>query len=94
LEFPGTIKSKLPKTGTTIFTIMTALANEHKAINMAQGFPDFSCSAKLVELVNTYMKNGMNQYAPMPGLMTLRERIAEKRKHCIQPNTIPKLKLR
>lgn len=78
MEFPGTIKTKLPKTGTTIFTIMTALANEHKAINMAQGFPDFSCSPKLVELVNTYMKKGMNQYAPMPGLMMLRERIAEK----------------
>jgi methionine aminotransferase len=78
LEFPGTIKSKLPKTGTTIFSIMTALANEHKAINMAQGFPDFSCSEKLTDLVNTYMKKGMNQYAPMPGVMALRERIAEK----------------
>lgn len=78
MEFPGTIKSKLPKTGTTIFSVMTALANEHKAINMAQGFPDFSCSEKLVELVNTYMKKGMNQYAPMPGVISLRERIAEK----------------
>jgi methionine aminotransferase len=78
LEFPGTIKSKLPKTGTTIFSVMTALANEHKAINMAQGFPDFACSEKLVELVNQYMKKGMNQYAPMPGIMPLRERIAEK----------------
>jgi methionine aminotransferase len=78
LEFPGTLKSKLPKTGTTIFSTMTALATEHKAINLAQGFPDFACSPKLIELVNTYMKKGMNQYAPMPGVMALRERIAEK----------------
>jgi methionine transaminase len=78
LEFPGSIKSKLPKTGTTIFSVMTALANEHNAINMAQGFPDFSCSEKLVSLVNTYMKKGLNQYAPMPGILPLRERIAEK----------------
>lgn len=78
MEFPGSIKSKLPKTGTTIFSVMTALANEHNAINMAQGFPDFSCSEKLVSLVNTYMKKGLNQYAPMPGILPLRERIAEK----------------
>ena len=78
MEFPGTLKSKLPKTGTTIFSTMTALATENKAINLAQGFPDFACSSKLIELVNTYMKKGMNQYAPMPGVMALRERIAEK----------------
>lgn len=78
MEFPGSIKSKLPKTGITIFSVMTALANEHNAINMAQGFPDFSCSEKLVNLVNTYMKKGLNQYAPMPGILPLRERIAEK----------------
>ncbi len=78
MEFPGSIKSKLPKTGTTIFTVMSALANEHKAINLAQGFPDFSCSPKLVDLVHQYMHKGMNQYAPMPGVMALRERIAEK----------------
>ena len=57
---------------------MSALATEHNAINLAQGFPDFECSAKLVELVNHYMKAGFNQYAPMPGVMTLREKIAEK----------------
>lgn len=78
LQFNGTVKSKLPKTGTTIFTVMTALANEHQAINLAQGFPDFECSAKLIELVNHYMKKGHNQYAPMPGVMKLREMIAEK----------------
>jgi methionine transaminase len=78
LEFPITLKSKLPKTGTTIFSVMTALANEHQAVNMAQGFPDFACSDKLIDLVHTYMKKGMNQYAPMPGILPLRERIAEK----------------
>ncbi len=78
MEFPGTLKSKLPKTGTTIFSTMSALATEHKAINLAQGFPDFACSPKLIELVDSYMKKGMNQYAPMPGVMALRERIAEK----------------
>jgi methionine aminotransferase len=78
MQFPGSIKSKLPKTGTTIFSVMSALATEHNAINLAQGFPDFECSAKLVELVNHYMKAGFNQYAPMPGVKTLREKIAEK----------------
>lgn len=78
LEFPGPVKSKLPKTGTTIFTVMTALANEHQAINLAQGFPDFLCSPRLVDLVYHYMKEGMNQYAPMPGVMKLREKIAAK----------------
>jgi methionine aminotransferase len=78
MQFPGSIKSKLPKTGTTIFSVMSALAAEHGAINLAQGFPDFECSPKLVELVNHYMKAGFNQYAPMPGVMKLREKIAEK----------------
>lgn len=78
MDFQGNITSKLPKTGTTIFTIMSALAQEHKAINLAQGFPDFSCSPELVDLVYKYMKQGLNQYAPMPGVMKLRERIAEK----------------
>ena len=72
------IKSKLPNTGITIFAKMTALANQHGAINLAQGFPDFMSSGKLIDLVHKYMKKGMNQYAPMAGLMSLRERIAEK----------------
>ncbi|WP_158828388.1 methionine aminotransferase [Mucilaginibacter lacusdianchii] len=70
--------SKLPQTGTTIFTVMSALANEVGAINLSQGFPDYECPAELIELVNTAMKNGHNQYAPMAGLPALRERIAEK----------------
>ncbi len=78
MEFKGTVKSKLPKTGTTIFSVMTSLANEHKAINLAQGFPDFACSPQLIENVNHYMQAGYNQYAPMPGVLKLREKIAQK----------------
>lgn len=63
---------------------MTALAHQHNAINLAQGFPDFPSSEKLIELVNHYMHQGMNQYAPMPGVMQLREAIAEKQKKFIQ----------
>lgn len=76
--FSGSIASKLPKHGTTIFTIMSALAKEHGAINMAQGFPDFHCSPMLMDLVNKAMRDQHNQYAPMAGVPLLRERIAEK----------------
>lgn len=72
------VVSKLPQTGTTIFTVMSALANELGAINLSQGFPDYDCSPELIELVNKAMKAGHNQYAPMAGVMALRERIAEK----------------
>lgn len=72
------VVSKLPQTGTTIFTIMSALANELGAINLSQGFPDYNCSPELIELVNKAMKDGHNQYAPMAGILALRERIAEK----------------
>lgn len=72
------LKPKLPQSGTTIFTKMTALANQHGAINLAQGFPNFPGSEKLIDLVHYYMKKGFNQYAPMPGVLPLRERIAEK----------------
>jgi methionine aminotransferase len=60
------IISKLPQTGTTIFTVMSALANDTGAINLSQGFPDFDTSPELIKLVNTAMKQGHNQYAPMP----------------------------
>ncbi len=75
--FNGTIHSKLPKTGTSIFAIMSGLANEHKAINLSQGFPDFPISSELIERVNFYMKKGYNQYAPMQGIVKLRERISK-----------------
>ncbi|MBK7888637.1 MAG: methionine aminotransferase [Bacteroidetes bacterium] len=77
-EFTGNIRSKLPKAGTTIFAIMSGLANEVGAINLSQGFPGFPVSPKLIELYNSAMKAGHNQYAPMPGILPLRERIAEK----------------
>ncbi|MDZ7879105.1 MAG: methionine aminotransferase [Saprospiraceae bacterium] len=70
--------SKFPNVGTTIFTVMSALAEQHKAINLSQGFPNFDCSESLQELVHTHMKNGANQYAPMAGLMRLREVLAQK----------------
>src|SRR6201992_1304655 len=72
------INSKLPHTGTTIFTVMSALAAEVGAINLSQGFPDYDCSPHLIELVNEARKNGHNQYAPMAGVMQLREQIAYK----------------
>ena len=72
------LASKLPQTGPTIFSVMSQLATEHNAINLSQGFPDFECPAGLVSLVTKHMKQGNNQYAPMPGVLPLRERIAEK----------------
>ena len=76
--FPDVITSKLPQTGTSVFAVMTQLAEEHNAINLSQGFPDFPVSSQLIDLVHKFMKDGHNQYAPMPGLVTLREAIAEK----------------
>jgi methionine aminotransferase len=72
------LRSKLPGTGTTIFTVMSALASRHNAVNLGQGFPDFEMSQELVSLVNNAMKSGYNQYAPMAGWLPLRERLAEK----------------
>ncbi|HLO92249.1 MAG: methionine aminotransferase [Chloroflexota bacterium] len=76
-NFDGNIISKLPATGTSIFAIMSGLAREHNAINLSQGFPDFPISEKLIELVHQNMLKGNNQYAPMQGVMLLRERISE-----------------
>ncbi len=72
------IKSKLPHTGETIFTIMSSLAKKHQAINLGQGFPDFSMNQELIELVYKSMKDGHNQYAHMNGVPALRNVIAEK----------------
>jgi methionine transaminase len=77
-HYPAPIKSKLPAVGTTIFTVMSSLAAKYKAINLSQGFPDFDASEELIALVNQYMKKGMNQYAPMQGILPLRESLAEK----------------
>ena len=72
------ITSKQPNIGTTIFTVMSQLATETGALNLSQGFPNYNCLPKLIELVNHYMKLGMNQYAPMAGIMPLREVLAQK----------------
>lgn len=72
------IQSKLPGVGTTIFSVMSKLADEYKAINLSQGFPDYPCDPKLIAEVTKAMKKGFNQYAPMPGLPVLRQLIAEK----------------
>ena len=71
-------QSKLPKIGTTIFTVMSALAQQHGAINLSQGFPNFESDPKLIDLVSQAMKQGYNQYAPMAGNLALRLAIAHK----------------
>ncbi|MDP2188074.1 MAG: methionine aminotransferase [Sphingobacteriaceae bacterium] len=74
--------SKLPHTGDSIFSVMTRLANQHQAINLAQGFPDFDPDPVLQRLVSKAMAESKNQYAPMPGLPALREQIALKTQRC------------
>jgi methionine transaminase len=78
MNYPNLILSKLPKVGTTIFSVMSKLAVEHNAINLSQGFPDFGCDPELISLINKYMISGHNQYAPMPGVVGLREILAQK----------------
>jgi methionine aminotransferase len=78
MQFPGVIRSKLPNVGTTIFTVMSGLAKEYGAINLSQGFPDFNIPDRLSQLVTKHMLKGHNQYAPMQGLVELREAIALK----------------
>jgi methionine transaminase len=80
------IQSKLPAVGTTIFTVMSGLATEYKAINLGQGFPDYHMDETLTNLVNKAMKDGYNQYVPMAGYMPLLEAIATKVKK--QYNTV------
>ena len=61
-RYSGPIDSKLPRVGTTIFTVMSRLAAEHNAINLSQGFPDFDCAPRLRELLARYLNAGVNQY--------------------------------
>jgi methionine aminotransferase len=70
--------SRLPKVGTTIFTVMSALASEVGAVNLGQGFPDFECDPRLLDEVNRAMRVGLNQYPPMAGVPALREAVAAK----------------
>lgn len=73
-----TIESRLPAVGTTIFTVMSALAQEHGAVNLGQGFPDFDCDPKLLAAVDAAMRSGLNQYPLMAGVPALREAVASK----------------
>jgi methionine aminotransferase len=72
------LQSRLPAVGTTVFTLMSALATEHGAVNLGQGFPDFGCDPRLLDLVDDAMRAGLNQYPPMAGAAPLREAIAAK----------------
>jgi len=77
-DLPPSFPSRLPNVGTTIFTVMSALATEHQAINLGQGFPDFPCDRKLIESVNEAMLADHNQYPPMIGIPKLRQEISQK----------------
>ncbi|MFM7311544.1 MAG: aminotransferase class I/II-fold pyridoxal phosphate-dependent enzyme, partial [Flavobacteriales bacterium] len=79
MELP---ESKLPHVGTTIFSVMSAMAQQHGAINLGQGFPGFGIDSRLVDEVSQAMREGHNQYAPMPGMPMLTELIAEKIFQC------------
>lgn len=81
--------SKLPNIGTTIFSIMSALAAEHKALNVGQGFPSFPIDEAWSDLIKKYINQGLNQYAPMPGVPILREALARKIKNTIGVSTKP-----
>lgn len=83
------INSKLPNVGTTIFTIMSGLAAKINAVNLGQGYPDYSMSPELVSLVNDAMKNDFNQYVPMQGYMPLREALSEKVQHLYNASIDP-----
>ena len=88
---PLTPQTKLPKVGTTIFTVMSQLAAEHGAVNLGQGFPDFAVPQRLVDELDRAMRAGHNQYAPMTGVAPLRQAIAEKVLRCygreVDPDT-------
>lgn len=87
------ITSRLPDVGTSIFSIMSKLALEHNAINLSQGFPDFNVSEKLIDLIHQRMKEGHNQYAPMPGVQSLRKIIAEVIAKTYQRTTNPETEI-
>jgi methionine aminotransferase len=72
------LTSRLPQVGTTIFTVMSALATQHAAVNLGQGFPDFDCDPALLDAVQGAMREGLNQYPPMTGVPLLRQRVADK----------------
>ncbi len=88
-KFAANLRSKLPQVGTSIFTKMSALAQQEHAINLSQGFPDFDGDPSLIEFVHQAMKKGHNQYAPMAGHLELREQIALKTEQLYSGNYDP-----
>ncbi|RYG17334.1 MAG: aminotransferase class I/II-fold pyridoxal phosphate-dependent enzyme [Chitinophagaceae bacterium] len=87
------LNSKLPTVGTTIFSVMSKLAQEHQAINLSQGFPDYDAPENLINYVAEAIRNGHNQYAPMTGLMQLRELIADKTNRFYNANYDPETEI-
>jgi methionine aminotransferase len=88
-----TTRSKLPDVGTTIFSVMSRRARELGALNLGQGFPDYDIDPRLIELVADAMREGRNQYAPMEGIVELREQIARKLAQCYGLTTDPELQI-
>lgn len=89
MKFTGSVPNKMPSVGTTIFTQMSALAAEHNAVNLSQGFPDFQVDPRLLDMVTKAMHIGHNQYAPMPGVSVLREALAAKVKRLYNTDVNP-----
>lgn len=87
------LKSRLPELGTSIFAVMSRMALEHNAINLSQGFPDFQVDETLLDLVSRFMREGNNQYAPMPGVPPLREVIAKVIEETYQHKTDPETEI-
>ena len=87
------INSRLPDVGTSIFTVMSKMALDHGAINLSQGFPDFSIDRKVIDLVTRYMLEDNNQYAPMPGTPALRNIIAQVVEQTFQRNVNPETEI-
>ncbi|MBE8721658.1 methionine aminotransferase [Sphingobacterium pedocola] len=85
--------SKLPQTAVSIFSQMTALSNTYGAVNLSQGFPDFPADPELINLVTEYMHQGFNQYAPMPGIMALRQTIADKQEYLYRVQVNPETEI-
>lgn len=87
------ISSRLPDVGTSIFSVMSKMALEENAINLSQGFPDFSIDGAIIDMVHRYMKEGYNQYAPMPGVPALRNAIASVLQKTFQHNANPETEI-
>jgi methionine aminotransferase len=93
MQFEGNISSKFPKLGTTIFTVMSAMAREHDAINLSQGFPEYQPDSRLLRAFEAALRSGNHQYAPMAGWLPLREAIASKTEKLYGQNVDPETEI-